>query len=147
MPVAPRVGAALALAIGFAAVLAGCGSRQAAHLGSSQAAAAPPPSASTPHSWLYRVGQDYAYEEDVPGQVKPVVQTYRYLGQRDGVFTLQFGGHTVSCANPCQVIHVSDGGFHVERLAFDPNTIIGAALTDAFNGQMQVYDPAKSARP
>jgi hypothetical protein len=134
----------------FAIVLvlaaAGCGPRQASHPQAASVAAAPPPSTSTTHSWLYRVGQDYAYEEDAPGQAKPVVQTYRYLGQRNGLFTLQFGGHTVSCANPCDVIHVSDGGFHVERLAFDPNTIIGAALTDAFNGQMRVYDPAKGGR-
>jgi hypothetical protein len=134
------------LAIILVLAAAGCGPRQAAHPQAAPVAAAQPPPTSTTHSWLYRVGQDYAYEEDVPGQAKPVVQTYRYLGQRNGLFTLQFGGHTVSCANPCDVIHVSDGGFHVERLAFDPNTIIGAALTDAFNGQMQVYDPAKVSR-
>jgi hypothetical protein len=129
------------LAIVFVLAVADCGPRQASH---PQAAAAPPPApTSTTHNWQYRVGQDYAYEEDIPGQAKPAVQTYRYLGEHNGLFTLQFGGHTVSCANPCQVIHLSDGGFHVERLAFDPNTIIGAALTDAFNGQMQVYDPAK----
>ena len=129
-----------AAALVFVAGVAGCGPRQTPH----PRAAAPPPT-STTHSWLYRVGQDYAYEEDAPG-AKPVVQTYRYLGQRGGLYTLKFGGHTVSCANPCDVIHLSDGGFHVERLAFDPNTIIGAALTDAFNGQMQVYDPAKELR-
>jgi len=134
------------LAIILVLAIAGCGPRQASHPQAAQVTPAPSPPTSTTHSWLYRVGQDYAYEEDVAGQAKPVVQTYRYLGQRDGLFTLQFGGHTVTCANPCDVIHVSDGGFHVERLAFDPNTIIGAALTDAFNGQMQVYDPAKGGR-
>lgn len=142
MPLAARLGPPAALAIVLALGLAGCGPGRTAH----EQAAAPTPPTSTAHSWLYRVGQDYAYEEAAPGQTKPVVQTYRYLGQRDGLYTLQFGGHTVSCANPCQVIHLSDGGFHVERLAFDPNTIIGAALTDAFNGQMQVYDPAKVGR-
>lgn len=139
MPVARRIAPTAAAAIVVALALAGCGPRPA----TPRQAAGPAPPASTTHSWLYRVGQDYAYEEDVPGQAKPVVQVYRYLGRQGGLYTLRFGGHTVSCANPCQVIHLSDGGFHVERLAFDPNTIIGAALTDAFDGQMQVYDPAK----
>lgn len=68
---------------------------------------------------------------------------YRYLGERDGVFELQFDGETATCANPCQTINIHAGVFHVERLAFDPDTLIGAAFTDAFNGQMEVYDPAK----
>ena len=124
----------------------------AASAPSNQSANTAPSPTSTTHNWQYRSGQDYAYQEDVSqdpkraGQAAATVQIYRYLGEHEGVFALQFGGHTVTCANPCQVIHVSDGGFHVERVAFDPNTIIGAALTDAFNGQLQIYDPANRAR-
>jgi hypothetical protein len=56
---------------------------------------------------------------------------------------LQVDGDTATCANPCQVITLHTGAFHVERLAFDPDSIIGAAFTDAFDGQMEIYDPAK----
>jgi hypothetical protein len=73
------------------------------------------------------------------------VQIYRYLGQRDGVFELQVDGDTATCADPCQLITLHTGAFHVERLAFDPDSIIGAAFTDAFNGQLRIYDPAKHA--
>ena len=67
----------------------------------------------------------------------------RYLGEHDGVFKLQVDGDTATCANPCQVITVGADSFHVERLAFDPDSIIGAAFTDAFNGRLEIYDPAK----
>lgn len=70
---------------------------------------------------------------------------YRYLGEHDGVFELQFDGETATCANPCQTINIHAGAFHVERLDFDPNTLIGAAFSDAFNGRMEIYNPAKHA--
>ncbi len=102
------------------------------------------PAVSTAHNWRYRVGQDYAYEaEPAAGQTKPVVQVYRYLGERDGVFTLQTGSDTMTCPNPCGIVTVHSGLFHVERIAFDPDSLVGAALTDAFNGQLAAYDAAK----
>ena len=73
------------------------------------------------------------------------MQTYRYLGEHDGVYELRVDGDTATCANPCQVIILHTGAFHVERLAFDPDSLIGAAFTDAFNGQLETYDPAKHA--
>jgi hypothetical protein len=110
---------------------------------------AQPPPAATAHNWQYRVGQDYAYQGELSddqrkaGQTRPSVQIYRYLGQRGGAYELRFDGETASCANPCETIYIHAGLFHVERLAFDPDTLLGAAFTDAFNGQLAVYDPAK----
>jgi hypothetical protein len=69
---------------------------------------------------------------------------YRYLGEHDGVFELQVEGESATCANPCQVITLHTGAFHVERVAFDPDSLIGAAFIDAFNGQLKIYDPASA---
>jgi hypothetical protein len=135
--------------------LAGCAPRSTPHQRSASSpssrpiAETPPPPASTTHNWQYRVDQEYAYQGELSedqkkaGQTSPTVQMYRYLGEHDGVFELQFDGETATCANPCQTINIRAGVFHVERLAFDPNTLIGAAFTDAFNGQMEIYNPAK----
>jgi hypothetical protein len=136
---AARLAAGAVLVLG----VAGCGPhpRGASSAPPRPGAAASPPPASTAHNWRYRDGQAYAYQgEGPPGGA---VQYYRYLGVREGVYTLQVDGDTASCADPCQVITVRTGGFHVERLAFDPDSLIGAAFTDAFNGRLQVYDPAR----
>lgn len=114
-------------------------------------AASRPPRSGT-HNWTYRIGQDYAYQGELSddqrkaGQTVPSVQVYRYLGQKGGVYTLQFDGETAACADPCETIYIHAGAFHVERLAFDPDTLLGAAFTDAFDGWMDVYDPAKDRR-
>jgi hypothetical protein len=127
--------------------------RSASSAPSGVVANASPHPASAPHNWRYRVGQAYAYQGELSdderkaGQSTPPVQIYRYLGEHDGVFTLQVDGETATCANPCQVIMVHAGGFHVERLAFDPDSLIGAAFTDAFNGQLETYDPVRAAPP
>jgi hypothetical protein len=146
--VAPMVGLALGLA--------GCAPRPTPHPASASSAPSRPtaeaPSRPAVHNWLYRKGQEYAYQQDpsaVPhkaGSQAPAVQMYRFLGERDGVYTLQVDGETATCANPCQVITLQAGGFHRERLAFDPDSLIGAAFTDAFNGRMAVYDPANGER-
>lgn len=142
----------------FLVLGAGCAPRPAhpprtPSASSRPAAGGAPAAASTAHNWAYRVGQAYAYRGEpspdgagaAPGA--PAVQLYRYLGDRGGVFTLQFDGETATCAVPCQTIYIHAGAFHVERIAFDPDTLIGAAFTDAFNGQLAVYDPAKAAGP
>jgi len=137
--------------------IAGCTPRETPHQRSASSAPsspiadATPPPASTTHNWQYRDGQEYAYQGELSedqkkaGQSTPAVQMYRYLGEHDGVFKLQVDGDTATCANPCQVITLHAGGFHVERLAFDPDSIIGAAFTDAFNGRLEIYNPAKHA--
>ena len=149
----PIVGVGSFLVLG----IAGCTPREAPHQqGASSAPSSPiadatPPPPSTTHNWQYRDGQEYVYQGELSedqtkaGQSTGAVQMYRYLGEHDGVFKLQVDGDTATCTNPCQVITVATGGFHVERLAFDPDSLIGAAFTDAFNGQLEVYDPAKHA--
>jgi hypothetical protein len=127
--------------------VAGCSPKEARR----QPSAPPSPVAPATHNWLYRNGQEYAYQGELSddqkraGESTPAVQMYRYLGEHDGVFKLQFDGETATCANPCQVITIAAGLFHVERVDFDPDSILGAAFTDAFDGQLQVYDPAKRA--
>lgn len=149
--VPPIVGVGSFLVLG----VAGCSPKAPPRQQSASSAPSSPtgeatlPSASATHNWQYRVGQDYAYKaapsggQTNAGQATPTVQMYRYLGEHDGVFTLQVDGDTMTCANPCQTITVHAGGFHVERLDFDPDTIVAAAFADAFNGRLEVYDPAK----
>jgi hypothetical protein len=121
---------------------AGCSPRQTPRPRNAAAA----PSSSATHNWLYRSGQDYAYEaQPSAGQTVPTTQIYRYLGQHDGVFRLQVDGETATCPDPCEVITLHTGLFHVERVAFDPDSLIGAAFADAFDGQLEVYDPGKRA--
>jgi hypothetical protein len=151
--VSPIVGVGCLLVLGIAGCTPGEAPRQrsASSAPSSPIAVATPPPASTSRNWQYRVGQEYAYQgepsedQKKAGQSTPAVQMYRYLGEHDGVFKLQVGGETATCANPCQVITVRSGLFHVERLAFDPDSLIGAAFTDAFNGRLEIYNPAKPA--
>jgi hypothetical protein len=138
-------GAVLVLAV------AGCSPKAATNGPASSATVSAAAAASTTHNWLYRKGQDYAYQGEASadpraGSSPVAVQLYRYLGERDGQYQLSFDGETATCANPCQVITISAGLFHVERVDFDPDSLIGSAFTDAFNGQLEVYDPAKKAR-
>ncbi|MDQ2861540.1 MAG: hypothetical protein M3T55_12625 [Pseudomonadota bacterium] len=107
--------------------------------------AAPTPPA---HNWSYREGQEYGYpgaiseDEQKAGQAIASVQMFRFLGTQNGVYTVARvanGAATIaSCANPCQVVKLSSGGL-MQRVTFNPESIVGAALTDAFNGQMEVY--------
>jgi hypothetical protein len=144
-----------AIGVGLLLVLAaaGCAPKQAANTPNAFSASSGQATIATAatHSWRYRQGQDYAYQAQLSddqqraGQTVPTTQIYRYLGQRGGVFVLQVDSETATCANPCQVITLHTGVFHVERVAFDPDSLIGAAFTDAFNGQLAAYDPARAS--
>jgi hypothetical protein len=75
---------------------------------------------------------------------------FRFLGVRDGLYTVtdETGLTSAQCAKPCQVVRIMGiDGF--QRVTFNPASIIGAVLTDAINGQMEVYGstPAAQAVP
>ena len=120
------------------------------------ASAAPTPPA---HNWSYREGQEYGYpgvvSEDAQkaGQAVARVQMLRFLGAQNGVYTVAQVSDgmmmTASCANPCEVVKIYSGGA-MQRVTFNPESIVGAALTDAFNGQMEIYGagaPAPAPQP
>ncbi|WP_374572579.1 hypothetical protein [Phenylobacterium sp.] len=114
----------------------------------------PPPAPA--HNWFYQEGREYGYQgalseaDQRAGVGAPEVFMYRYLGEKDGVYsvaTVSHGTYAVaSCTNPCEVVKIvaADAfGRDVQRLAFNPDTIVGLALEDAFNGQLELYEPPR----
>jgi hypothetical protein len=110
-----------------------------------------------PHAWQHRDGQEYGYETVLSEEDKHVgkaaadILMFRYLGEAGGIYTVEQVGNGLrvraSCTNPCDLVRVrtiTPFGSTTQRIAFAPDSIIGAALTDAFNGQMDRYRPAKS---
>jgi hypothetical protein len=137
-----------------AALLAGCGGSDGAS--NDATAAASTPATEPAHNWTYREGDEYGYaaavseDQQKAGQGAGQVTMFRYLGQSGGVYTVASesdGGWLAyaSCANPCQVIKLVGPG-SIEHVVFNPNTIVGEALADAFNGQLEVYGDSAADR-
>jgi hypothetical protein len=112
----------------------------------SSAATAP---AQPAHHWAFQNGDQYGYLSGAHGQAgqdpdadKPIM--VRYLGMEDGVYTIaevQDGAIVVAqCAAPCQQVRVRGKDLD-QTLDLNPNSIVYEALTDAMNGQLQVYKP------
>jgi hypothetical protein len=116
--------------------------------GSTSAAAAEAPPT---HNWSYREGNTYGYpaalsdNDKKAGQGATDVAMFKFLGEKDGIYKLSSGGVVASCANPCQVIKVGEGQY-AQHMTFDPETVIGEAFTDAFDGQMEIYAPPARRR-
>ncbi len=140
----------LILAVAGAAYCGGAGPKPDA---ATPVAAPAEPEASPPptHHWVYQEGKEYGYaaaiseDEQRAGRAASEITMYRFLGEKDGVYSIAtktpYGLVVAACANPCQVVKVTAGGEVLSRAQFDEDTIVGSALTDAFNGQMEVYSP------
>lgn len=151
IPEAPLVRAVPVLAL-VAIALVAC-KAQPPKAGQTAASSAPAPSsapaapapAAPQHNWASRNGDEYAYGPD--GGDQTIV---RYLGSQDGVYAVAevAGGQVVvaSCAKPCDTVRVRGKGLD-QTLPLNPNSTVYAALSDAMNGQLDVYKmPAASAR-
>ena len=103
----------------------------------------PPPKPE--HRYADRDGDVYFYimalseEDKKKGKAAGGVVGFRYIGETNDVYRLQDAipyGAINACSNPCKVIKTTrhDGG--IERVEFNPDSIIGAAFTDAFNGYL-----------
>lgn len=115
---------------------------------SSAAASSAAPAAAQPaHHWAFQNGDQYGYLSGAHGQPgqdpdadKPVI--VRYLGMEDGVYTIaevQEGAVVVAqCSAPCQQVRLRGKDLD-QTLDLNPNSIVYEALTDAINGQLQVY--------
>jgi len=72
---------------------------------------------------------------------------FRYLGKNeDGEMRLAAADPpyvTAVCADPCRIIHFSDG----TNLAFEPTSVIGAAFQDAMNGFLEAPAPPTPKEP
>ena len=134
------------------------GNSTAADSNATSGEAANTPSA---HHWLIRDGQEYGYSsalsenDQLAGRGASDVIMFRYLGVTNGIYklaSLQGTDYFVtSCKNPCSVIKYyanADVSALTKYITFNPDTVIGEALTDAFNGQLEVYGstpPGQSA--
>jgi hypothetical protein len=118
------------------------------------AATAPRPAG---HHWRFKEGLEYGYESEVSenekkaGQAAGDVLMFRYLGEKDGVYTIRAESDSevanYSCANPCELIKevMRDPlGVHSFRRPYAPNSVVGGALADAFSGELEVYRPTKT---
>jgi hypothetical protein len=116
----------------------------------SSAPASSAPAAQPAHRWAFQNGDQYGYMSSAHVEVgqegeatqKPV--TVRYLGVQDGVYTIaevQDGAVVVAqCARPCQQVRLRGKDLD-QTLDLNPDSIVYAALTDAINGQLQIYKP------
>jgi hypothetical protein len=113
----------------------------------SSAAAASAAPAQPAHRWAFQNGDQYGYVSSSHGEAaqggeeeKPTI--IRYLGVQDGVYAIaevQDGAVVVAqCAPPCQQVRLRGKDLD-QTLALNPDSIVHAALTDAINGQLQVY--------
>lgn len=96
------------------------------------------------HRWEYREGDLYGYQTELSEEDKKAgkgasdVLMFRFLGKRGDVYRLQAeNGPIFSCENPCEVVKATIAGQVVDRVTYNPDTVIGGAFEDAFNGQME----------
>ena len=123
---------------------------QEAAASSAPASSAPAAAAQPAHHWAFQNGDQYGYMSSAHVEVgqegeaaqKPVI--VRYLGMKDGVYAIaevQDGAVVVAqCAAPCQQVRIRGKDLD-QTLDLNPDSIVYAALTDAINGQLQVYKP------
>ncbi|MDC7683320.1 hypothetical protein PQU92_08530 [Asticcacaulis sp. BYS171W] len=66
---------------------------------------------------------------------------------KDGLYYLQDENSMVitTCANPCTIIRQTLNGQVINRIQYNPQTIIGAAFDDATNGRLNLYTQFKQA--
>ena len=142
------------LAVAVAACKAPPQKAQEAAASSAPAASAPAAPAQPAHHWAFQNGGEYGYLSSAHGEAaqsdvaqggeadKPVM--VRYLGMQDGVYAIaevQDGAVVVAqCAPPCQQVRLRGKDLD-QTLDLNPSSIVYAALTDAINGQLQVYKP------
>lgn len=118
---------------------------------STPASSAPAAASTTPaqpaHRWAFQNGDQYGYLSGAHGEAgqggeaeRPTI--IRYLGMQDGIYTIaevQDGAVVVAqCAKPCQQVRLRGKDLD-QTLDLNPNSIVYAALTDAINGQLEVY--------
>jgi hypothetical protein len=105
------------------------------------------PRAVPTHNWEFKEGDVYGYiaavsEEDRKrGKAAGDVIMYRYAGIQNGAYHLELVRDdgtiesTAACVRPCVAIKVYSGA-GMQRIAYNPSSIIGAAFEDAMNGRL-----------
>lgn len=108
------------------------------------------------HNYRIKEGQNYGYvsgisdEDRANGKAASELHLFRYLGEKDGVHTIQQVEEdgsvllTASCSDPCQFMKLKAGS-ETERVEYNPDSLGGAVMQDALTGQLEVAD-AKTTR-
>ena len=106
----------------------------------------PPPPPPEPN-YVQKEGNIYRYtsapseDDKKDGKITGDVVSFRYLGEKDGVYTLgSLDENDVvlsrsECTNPCKIILRTYDGKKT-RTPFNPDSVGGSAFVDAFNGLM-----------
>ncbi len=110
------------------------------------------------HRYAFKEGELYGYiaaiseEERKRGKAAEDVIMYRYRGFQDAVDRLEAldsSGRIIAyneCSRPCVAIKYNSYG-RVERVAFNPRSVIGAAFEDAANGRLIAVRPPPPPKP
>lgn len=113
---------------------------------------APPPPPPPEPNYVQKEGNIYRYtsapseDDKKAGRITGDVVSFRYLGKKDGVYTLgSLDDNDVvisryQCTNPCKIIVRNYEGTKT-RTPFNPESVGGSAFVDAFNGLMAEPKP------
>ena len=106
------------------------------------------PTVEPDQQYITREGELYGYvsavseEDQKRGVAAGKVLMFRFEGVHDGLYELTaIDGsgrplYSYECTRPCTAIKVYTWQ-GIERWAFNPDSVIGAAFTDAFNGKLE----------
>ncbi len=113
-------------------------------------------SSRAPANYVETDGDRYLYvtavsdEDRLKGTAAGRVVMYQYLGVKDGKHRLRSvteNGQALTtweCADPCRIITSVD--LPIERIPFEPGSVVGGAFEDALAGRLKPVIGAKSGR-
>lgn len=110
----------------------------------------PPSAPATPEHFYSSVdGDDYLYSAGISenardaGQVAGQFIAFRYRGVKDGKITLTSEGMTLRCDEDCAVITMIDQFGNKQHFEYNPDSVAGAAFTDAMNNLLVEHPSRK----
>ena len=104
------------------------------------------------HNYDEVEGDKYFYmsalsdDDEKAGKKAKSVSIFRFTGEKAGVYTLQLldgdgtVDGTVSCKNSCKIVTTKIGST-VDKVGYSEESVMGAALQDAFNGFLKAPTP------
>ena len=107
----------------------------------------PPPPPAPPYASID--GDEYLYSAGISkdaedaGQVAGEFMAFRYRGLKEGKIMLTSKGMTLRCDQVCKVITVTDQFGSKQHIEYTPDSVAGAAFTDAMNGLLVEWPSLK----
>lgn len=141
----------LSLAIGVAALVAGCGDK-AGSSSAAQAAVASVPAMPT-HFYSIQDGREYGYEQAISenarkqGAAAAPLMMFGYLGRKGDTYQVILKRNNVrtiaECSKPCEFAKVytfvGDRFMGKEMLKLTPEAIVSSVFSDAMSGQLNQF--------